>query len=280
MGTTLLKEKRIRMKKYKLAIIGSGSLGSIIARVVSKQMHDEYEILGVQSGRLENAIKLAKEIGCKAYKSLDEAINDKPDYIIEAASPAVFKEIGVKILSNGISLVPLSVGALADKDFYNNVKATASENNCRVHIPAGAVGGFDVLRASMSMEDAKVSITTEKSPQSLNGAPFLKGRKLSEEKAEEIFSGYAMEAIEYFPENVNVAVTTALATIGVENTKVSINSIPGFESNMHEIKLEGDTVNVTVIVETTPSEDNPKSSSLAAYSVISVLENLVSPITF
>ena len=51
MGTTLLKEKRIRMKKYKLAIIGSGSLGSIIARVVSKQMHDEYEILGVQSGR-------------------------------------------------------------------------------------------------------------------------------------------------------------------------------------------------------------------------------------
>lgn len=280
MGTTLLKEKRIRMKKYKLAIIGSGSLGSIIARVVSKQMHDEYEILGVQSGRLENAIKLANEIGCKAYKSLDEAINDKPDYIIEAASPAVFKEIGVKILSNGISLVPLSVGALADKDFYNNVKATASENNCRVHIPAGAVGGFDVLRASMSMEDAKVSITTEKSPHSLNGAPFLKGRKLSEEKAEEIFSGYAMEAIEYFPENVNVAVTTALATIGVENTKVSINSIPGFESNKHEIKLEGDTVNVTVIVETTPSQDNPKSSSLAAYSVISVLENLVSPITF
>ena len=280
MGTTLLKEKRIRMKKYKLAIIGSGSLGSIIARVVSKQMHDEYEILGVQSGRLENAIKLANEIGCKAYKSLDEAINDKPDYIIEAASPAVFKEIGVKILSNGISLVPLSVGALADKDFYNNVKATASENNCRVHIPAGAVGGFDVLRASMSMEDAKVSITTEKSPQSLNGAPFLKGRKLSEEKAEEIFSGYAMEAIEYFPENVNVAVTTALATIGVENTKVSINSIPGFESNKHEIKLVGDTVNETVIVETTPSNDNPKSSSLAAYSVISVLENLVSPITF
>ena len=268
------------MKKYKLAIIGSGSLGGIIARFVSEQMRDKYEILGVQSGKLENAIKLANEIGCKAYKSLDEAINDKPDYIIEAASPAVFKKIGVKILSNGISLVPLSVGALADKDFYNNVKATAIENNCKVHIPAGAVGGFDVLRASMSMEDAKVSITTEKSPQSLNGAPFLKGRKLSEEKAEEIFSGYAMEAIEHFPENVNVAVTTALATIGVENTKVSINSIPGFESNKHEIKLEGDTVNVTVIVETTPSEDNPKSSSLAAYSVISVLENLVSPITF
>src|SRR5699024_1981 len=134
-----------------------------------------------------NAIKLADEIGCRAYKTLQEIIDDKPDYIIEAASPDVFKDIGVEILSNGINLIPLSVGALADKKFYNDVKRTAFENNCRIHIPPGAVGGFDVLRASMLMEDGKVSITTEKSPESLEEAPFLKGRTLSKEKAEEVF---------------------------------------------------------------------------------------------
>ena len=268
------------MKKYKLAIIGSGSLGSIIASFVSKEMSEGYEILGVQSGNIENAIKLANEIDCKAYKSLAEVITDKPDFIIEAASPDVFKDIGVRILSNGINLIPLSVGALADKEFYKNVEAAALENNSRVHIPAGAVGGFDVLRASMLMEDAEVSITTDKSPQSLNGAPFLKGRKLSEEQTEEIFNGIAKDAIKHFPENVNVAVTTALATTGVENTKVSINSIPGFDSNKHEIKLVGEIINVNVIVETTPSKNNPKSSALAAYSVISLLKNLVSPIAF
>lgn len=268
------------MGKYKLAIIGSGSLGSIIGRVVSKDLSEEYEILGVLSGKIENAIKLAEEIDCKAYKTLDDVIDDQPDYIIEAASPDLFKDIGIKILANGINLIPLSVGALADKEFYNNVKETASKNNCKVHIPAGAVGGLDVLRASMLMEDAEVTITTEKSPESLNGAPFLKGRKLSEEKAEEIFSGFAKEAIEHFPENVNVAVATALATTGVDNMKVSINSIPGFESNKHEIKLVGETINVNIIIETTPSKDNPKSSTLAAYSVISLLKNLVSPIAF
>ena len=268
------------MKKYKLAIIGSGSLGGIIARVVAKQMRNEYQILGVQSGNIQNALKLANEIGFKAYKSLNEAVDDKPDYIIEAASPEVFKEIGIEILAHGINLIPLSVGALADKDFYNTVKATALANNCRIHLPAGAVGGLDVLRASMLMEDAEVSITTEKSPQSLNGAPFLAGRALSQDKAEEIFSGFAKEAIEHFPENVNVAVTTALATTGVEHTKVSVNSIPGYESNKHTIKLVGNTVSVQVIVETTPSPNNPKSSSLAAYSVISLLQNLVSPIAF
>lgn len=268
------------MKRNKLAIIGSGALGSIIGKVVSKDLSKEYEILGVLSGNIENAIKLADKISCKAYKTLDDVIDDKPDYIIEAASPRVFRDMGIKILANSISLIPLSVGALADKEFYNNVKATASKNNCRVYIPAGAVGGFDILRASMLMEDAEVSITTEKSPESLNGAPFLKGRKLSDEKAEEIFIGLAKEAIEHFPENVNVAVATALATTGVENIKVSINSIPGIKSNKHEIKLVGKTVKVNVIIETTPSEENPKSSTLAAFSVISLLKNLVSSITF
>lgn len=268
------------MKKYKLAIIGSGSLGTIIGKVVSQDLSDNYEVLGVLSGRIENAEKLANKIDCKAYKSLDEVINDNPDYVIEAASPDVFKDIGVKVLANGVNIIPLSVGALADKEFYNTIKATAVENDSRVYIPSGAVGGFDVLCASMSMEDAEVSITTDKSPQSLNGAPLLKGRKLSEEKSEEIFNGSAKEAIKHFPENVNVAVTTALATTGVENTNVSINSIPGFKSNKHEIKLVGETVSVNVIVETTPSKNNPKSSTLAAYSVIGLLKNLVSPIAF
>lgn len=268
------------MRKYKIAIIGSGSLASIIGKVVSQELKQNYEVLGVLSGRIENARKLADAIGSKAYRTIEDVIADKPDYIVEAATLEVLKEVGVKILENNISLIPLSVGALADKEFYKIVKETALENNCRVHIPPGAVGGFDVLGASMLMEDATVSITTEKSPKSLNGAPFLKGRKLSEEKEEEIFCGSAMEAIKHFPKNVNVAVATALATTGVENTNVSIKSIPGSDSNKHKIKLIGDTINVEVIIETTPSKDNPKSSTLAAYSVINLLKELVAPITF
>lgn len=268
------------MRKYKIALIGSGSLASIIGKVVSENLSKNYEILGVLSGKIENAKKLAEAISCRAYDSVDELIADKPDYLVEAATLEVLKEVGVKVLSNGINLIPLSVGALADKEFYKKVKGTALDNNCRVHIPPGAVGGFDVLRASMWMEEVEVSITTEKSPRSLNGAPFLKNRQLSEEKEEEIFNGSALEAIAHFPKNVNVAVATALATTGVDNTKVSIKSIPGLENNKHRVKLVGDTISVDVIIETTPSKDNPKSSALAAYSVISLLKNLVSPITF
>ncbi|MDX1326144.1 MAG: aspartate dehydrogenase [Arenibacter sp.] len=272
--------KEDKVKKYKVAVTGSGALGSLIGKAVAKDLKEQYQLLGVYSRNFENASRLANEIGCKAYRCLSEVLQDKPDYIIEAATPEVFKEIGVEILENGISLIPLSVGALADKEFYAKVKNTALANNSRVHIPAGAVGGLDVLHAATIMENVEVGITTEKSPASLNGAPFLEGRELSEEKAEEIFSGSALEAIKHFPKNVNVAVATALAATGVENTKVSIKSIPGFKNNKHTITLAGETVNVSVVIETTPSKDNPKSSALAAYSVIRLLKNLASPIAF
>lgn len=268
------------MKKHKLAIIGSGALGSIIGKVVAQDLSENFEILGVFSRKLANAKTLSNKIECKAYESLSEVIEDRLDYIVEAATPAVFKDIGIEILAKGINLIPLSVRALADKEFYDQVHKTALENNCQVHVPAGAVGGFDVLRSSMLMENAKVNITTEKSPKSLKGAPFLKEKTLSEVNEEEIFSGNAKEAIKYFPKNINVAVATALATVGVENTKVSIKSIPHFNNNRHTIQLSGETVNVEVSVETKPSKNNPKSSTLAAYSVISLLKDLVAPITF
>ena len=268
------------MKKNKLIIVGSGSLGSIIGENIVENLSGEYDLLGVYSRTIENAAKLASRLNCKAYKNLEEIIKDKPDYIIEAASPDVVKDIGIEILKNGINLIPLSVGAFADKLFYKEAEKTALENNSRVHIPSGAVGGLDVLRGAMLMEDVEVSITTEKAPESLNGAATLNGRELSEEKMEEVFSGSAEEAIKLFPENINVAVAIAIATTGVEDTRVIINSIPDTKSNKHSIKLKGETIIVDVIIESVPSADNPKSSALAAYSVIALLKNLVSPITF
>ena len=268
------------MKKHKVSIIGCGALGTLIGEVVCKDLTDKYEVLGVYSRTGENTKRLANHLSCKAYETFDEVIDDKPDYLIEAANPDVIKEIGVRVLENGINLIPLSVGAFADEDFYKVMEKKAIENNVRVHMPAGAVGGFDVLHGSMLTEDVDISIVTEKSPRSLNGAPFLRGRKLSEEKEEEIFTGSASEAIKCFPKNINVAVATALATKGVNDTKVVIKSVPGLMSNKHHIKSKGDTIEVNISIESTPSANNPKSSTLAAYSVIALLKNLVSPITY
>lgn len=264
----------------KIGIVGSGSLATIIGEVVSRDLSRDYKIIGIFSRTYENALILSKKIGSRAYRNLNEMLEERPDYIIEAASTKLVEDIGVKVLERGINLIPLSVGAFAKKEFYEKMKKLALENKARVHIPSGAVGGFDVLHGAMLMEEADVSISTEKSPESLDGAPYLQGRKLSQENLENVFQGSAGEAIEHFPANVNVAVATALATRGVRDTKVSINSRPGSKTNKHKINLKGETVKVEILIETKPSENNPKSSSLAAYSVIALLERLAAPITF
>lgn len=268
------------MKKKKLVVLGSGALGTIIAETVCQKLSKNYEILGIFSETQEESLELSKKINCKTYSSLDQAILDKPDYLIEAAGSDVVKDIAIKVLENGINLIPLSVGAFADKDFYKAIKEKAIENNVRIHIPSGAVGGFDVLRGAMLIEDVDVSITTEKSPESLEGVPFLKGRRLSRDNEELVFKGSASQAIKHFPENVNVAVATALSTIGVDKTEVIIKSIPKTASNKHRIESIGETIKINLEIESTPSKENPKSSELAAYSVIALLENLASPISF
>ncbi len=269
----------INIKKNKLVIIGSGALGSLIGEYLYKRMSNNYEILGILDQNKNIAKELANSLDVKVYNNLDEVIDDCPDYIIESATPGLVKDMGIKILSKGINLIPLSVGAFADEKFYEDVKKVALENNSRVLLPAGAVGGFDVLSAAMLMGDAEVSIETEKSPESLNGAVYLKGRNLSQDKNEEVFRGFAREAIVGFPTNVNVAVATAIATTGVDKTKVSINSIPGQKGNKHKIKLDGESIKISISIEALPSPENPKSSVLAAYSVIALLKKLVSPIS-
>lgn len=268
------------MTRLKLGIIGSGSLGSIIARAISKDLRENYELIGILSGNVENAKKIANNTNCKAYSELGEMINDKPDYIIEAASPKVVKDYAATILDKHINLIVLSVGAFADNIFYKKIEEIAKTKNSRVHLASGAVGGFDVLSSAVLMGNSSVKITTEKSPMSLEGAPFLKNKQLSNETIEEVFRGTAREAIEAFPKNINVAVATGLITVGVDNIDVIIKSVPGLLSNNHNILLEGDMVKISVNIESTPSQENPKSSSLAAWSVISLLKRLVSPITF
>ena len=84
------KKRRLKgdMERIRLAIVGSGALGSIIARAIVKDLREDFELVGILSGRYENALKLADEVNTKAYRDLDEVLEERPDYIIEAAGPA------------------------------------------------------------------------------------------------------------------------------------------------------------------------------------------------
>ncbi len=261
------------MKKIKLGIVGCGFLGNIIGDAWRNGLLDEYEFIGCLSRTMESAEALAGKTRAKACSNLEELLALMPDYVIEAASPGVVKEIAEQTLRNGSNLVILSIGAFADREFYEKIKATASETGVRVHLASGAIGGFDVLRTTALMSGIQASITTEKGPASLKGTPIFKESLMTEAGKREVFSGSAKEAIALFPTKVNVAVATALATAGPEKTSVAIRSVPGFQGDDHKIEVIGEEVHAVVDIYS-------KTSAIAGWSVVALLRNLVSPIVF
>lgn len=265
------------MKKT-LAIIGCGFLGNIVADAYKTGLLNGYELIGAYSKTYENAVKLTKSACGTACHSIDELLALKPDFLVETASVQTVKDCAVKALLQGTTLVPLSIGAFADKEFLKETKAAAQKGNAKIHIPSGAVGGFDVLQTVSLMAEAegkniRAGIETRKGPASLKNTPLFDDALMTEEADRLVFSGTAAEAIALLPTKVNVAVASALATIGPEKATAQITSVPEMAGDDHKITAEFDGIKAVVDIYS-------RTSSIAGWSVVALLRNLESPIVF
>ncbi|MBQ6835849.1 MAG: DUF108 domain-containing protein [Clostridia bacterium] len=263
----------------KLAVIGCGALGRILCTNVKKLLDDKYEIIGLFDMNKEAGVALANDVGSVFVDKIEDLYAMKPDYTVEIAGIPAAKAYGEEILKNVSDFIIVSVGSLADEDFKNKLYNAAEESGHRLYIPNGAVGGFDLMQIFSLMGAKSVSIESTKAPRSLNGAPYLEGRELSETEEELVFRGNVKDAIKGFPKNVNVAVATALAS-DFENTEVRIRSVPNKRENSHAITLEGENMKAEIKITSTPDPVNPKSSVSAAWSIVALLKNLASPMFF
>jgi len=261
------------MATYKLALVGAGDLNRIVVQACKGGLLDDYEIVGVYSRTQDSLASFAAEAGCAACSSLEALLALRPDYVLEAASPAAVAHIAEPVLRSGAHLVVLSIGAFADRAFHDQVVAIARAAGRRVHLASGAIGGFDVLRTAALMGQVEASISTRKGPASLEGTACDPARRGSATDEVEVFSGSARQAIALLPTKVNVAVATALATAGVDATRVSITSLPGFRGDCHRIEVRADEVHAVV-------EVYSETSAIAGWSVVALLRNLVSPLVF
>jgi aspartate dehydrogenase len=90
-----------------------------------------------------------------------------------------------------------------------------------------------------------------------------------------IFSDSARAAADAFPQNANVAVITALAGIGLDQTRVTLVADPDAGSNLHEISASGAFGTMQLRFENAPLSTNPKSSEMTALSLVRMIENRV-----
>ena len=261
----------MQREKKRLAMAGCGKLAGIVATAMEQGLLDAYTFVGAMSRSFDSAQAFASRVGCDAVKDLQALIEARPQIVVESASPACVREIALPLLTRGISLVTLSIGAFADTPFYESCIQAAEESGARIYIVSGAVGGFDVLRTVMLMGEVEASISTEKGPNSLRGTPLYEESLQAERR--QVFSGTAREAIALLPTKVNVAVATSLASAGPEKTRVSVTSTPGFAGDDHRIEVKGPGVRAVVDIYSETSE-------IAGWSVVNTLRNIVSPVVF
>jgi len=245
-----------------IGLIGCGNIGHIIA-----QHADGIRIVALFDKFFDRAKELEKITGARAHEHFDSFLGEAFDIVVEAASVNAVQHYAREVLDHDKDLVIMSVGALADAGFRDDLRAAARRKGKRIYIPSGAIFGLDNLKVGRISPITKLLLRTVKSPESL-------GIEARERRL--IFSGKAHECIKAFPKNVNVSVAMSLAA--ERDVDVELWVDPAVDRNVHEVIMEGDFGETFIRVTNVPSPDNPATSYLAALSILSLLKDLKDPI--
>jgi len=236
-------------------LLGCGNIAAIIARELPSI--NCVAVYDVDPGKTR---ELADLTGARACASFEEFSRCDFARVVEAASVEALVMHGEAILRAGKDLLALSAGAFLDTGFRANMTRLARQSGRRIHIPSGAVFGLDNLQVGQLSAVDHVTLRTTKSPAAL--APGVTERTC-------LFRGGVVEAIQRYPKNINVGAALSLAA-GKE-VEVELWVDPLATRNTHEVLVRGRFGEVTIHIANNPCPDNPRTSYLAALSVMAVL---------
>lgn len=228
--------------------------------------HKRLNITSIFVKDKEKYESLESAYGIELFTDLDEFLHSNIDIVVEAANIHAVKSLVPSILKEK-DVVIISVGALADDKLLQEISHIAQIYNHSVHLPSGAIGGLDLLQNAYALSSVtSVSLTTRKPAHSLTTKEV--------NKATTIFEGKAIDAIKKYPKNVNVAIVLGLAGIGMEQTTIRLIADPHIDKNIHQIDIAGEFGEATFTISNNPLPENPKTSYLAAMSILGTLQRL------
>lgn len=202
-----------------------------------------------------------------------------PDLVVEAAGRAAVMPWGEAALRAGADFAPASTSVFAEEGNLDRLLALANAHQRQILIPPGALGGMDALSAAARIPLASVTHEVTKPAQAWRGTEAEILCDLAGLTAPHIFfEGPAREAAQRFPQNANVALTTALAGLGPDATLLRLIADPAATANRHRVVAEGDFGRMEITLDNLPLAHNPKSSALTALSLLRLIENRASPL--
>jgi len=255
----------------RVALIGCGAIADEFVRCL--------EALG-EAGRITGALEIPAQIEAARTRvagrfpvtdSLDGLLSGLKaaggGVVIECAGQGALKAHAVQVLKAGVHCIAASSGAFADTAFVASLPA-AVERGPRLWIPSGAIAGVDGLLAARTAGMDAVTYTSGKPPHAWDGTPaepLLQGESRS--RRVEFFEGSARDAARDYPQNANVGATIALASLGLDRTRVKLVSDPALEGPLGSIDASGvfGVFHFDILAYASPT--NPKTSAITAHSI-------------
>ena len=259
----------------KIALIGNGAIAKLVTAFCAERK-DRLQIVGAIGLPENDKASVGAHPLLYDYQKL---LALKPEFVVECASHSAVESYAVPTLDLGLDLLVVSIGSLADEARWAKVKAAAERSTAKLLLPPGALPGIDALSAARLAGLTRVSLRSAKPPKAWKGTPAEDKHDLDAiTAATVIYRGNAREAALMFPKNANIAATTALAGVGFEKTEIELVADPAVTQNVHRIQAEGVFGSMVTEIKANPSPDNPKTSHMAALSIMRILENRASAI--
>lgn len=253
--------------KTKVGVVGAGAIGSAVCKaLVSAE--------GIKGFALQciSDPQVTRNFGVPNV-DFDDLIAQS-DLIVECLPAKIVPRLARKVFDSGKDMVVISAASLL---VYPEILDWHKNTSSRLFVPSGALCGMDGVKAMKELGIKSSKIATTKPPKGFSGAPYVEENSIDLDGITEntcIFSGSALEAAKGFPANINVAATLSLAGIGPVETTVEIWANPAAKGNAHEITVASEYSTLTARIENMPDPANPKSSILAAQSIVASLRDM------
>lgn len=253
-----------------VGIAGCGAIGSAVARALTEGI-DGYKLTAITDTKTTNDFNVPNV-------SFEE-LAKQCDLIVEALPADIVPDLARTVLTQGKDLVLISSCALI---LYPEIEEWQQKSKGRILVPSGALMALDGVKGLKELNIKKSKIVSTKPPMSFGGAPYIIEHDIDVTNITtktRIFEGNVLEAAKGFPANLNVGATLSLAGIGPHDTMVEIWADPKATGNSHAIEVVSEFSTLNASITTKPDPTNPKSSVLAAQSIVALLRGLSSPIT-
>jgi len=245
--------------KNKVGLIGCGAIAKLIAKAIEQKLVvcDELILYDRDKTKAE-ALKNSLRFPVTIVNGVEEMLELNPKVVVEAASQQAAREYTEQIVEKGIDLIVMSTGALLELKELNL-------QNRRIHIPSGAIGGLDALSSAALAGIGEVVLTSRKNPRAL---------EMNNKETTVVYEGTAEEAALLYPREMNVAATLAL-TVKPAKVRVKVVSDPKVHRNTHEFRVKWQFGEMFLRFANDPHPENPRTSALAAWSAIKLLQTLL-----